>query len=266
MKNPILFTLLCVFSIFIYACSATKMVSKTNTTSQEKVEKVAENTSNTTVEKVEEKVTETIVKTTEEKATETIVETTEEKVAENTTETIAKTTEKKVATNETAKKGTEELVNVKNEVEAEAAAPRIGTEEAYAKITATYPDIDHAQELDKFLIALKTNVEAHKWGPVFGQCSPMHYKTQIMKAKISPSQYIAEILGLHNEGNNIKEGKKLGYEDLKRIKTISYDKIDFDGKIITVEGNTNLQDDTQLKINLLIEILDNQYHLTGALG
>ncbi len=243
MNYPILFIALLVGCLSLPACLATQEVKTTQSTATQKST------------------------TTDEKAAKASTETVEKGVAKETTEK----TEAVNLKDETAKAETETAVaEVKNEVaktaENAVEIPQIGETETYTKIAAVYADMNHPQELGKFLNTLKTNVEAHKWGPVFGQCSPMHYKTQIMTSKIAPPQYIAEILGLHSEGNSIKEGKKLGYEDLKRIKTLSYDTVDFDGKMITVTGNTTLQDDTELKINLLIEIIDNKYRLTGAVG
>ncbi len=113
--------------------------------------------------------------------------------------------------------------------------------------------------------AVESLVPAHEWKALLARCDPNHRKAQ-KQMGMSDAQYLAEILGLHRVGNNIKRGKRLTYADLGRIRRIVVKKFIWDGSRIAVSGTVELRGGGTLSLSLSIRKLGARYVLTGAMG
>ncbi len=139
---------------------------------------------------------------------------------------------------------------------------------AMDSLIAKYPAIDHQTKLMPFLEEVKQSVEEKNWASIFAKCSKDHYKTQVGKMKIAPTQYLAELFGLHMVDNSIANEKgKITYDELRRIQTFNYKSMAFNGNFITINGTALMDDGTEMKMNMMIQVvLNGDYKLTGAVG
>ncbi len=139
---------------------------------------------------------------------------------------------------------------------------------AMDSLVTKYPAIDHRTKLIPFLDQVKANVEQKDWGSIFAKCSKAHYKTQVVDMKISPTQYIAELFGLHRVDNSIANEKgKITYDELRTMQTINYQSIAFDGTIITIKGKALMEDGSEMDMEMMLKVdVNGEYKLTGAVG
>ncbi|MEA2029641.1 MAG: hypothetical protein U9N49_11785 [Campylobacterota bacterium] len=132
-----------------------------------------------------------------------------------------------------------------------------------------YRDILEDKELLSFIQEIKASVKSHNWSAFIGLCLEKHYKVQVGENQMSTVQYIAEAMGLHNQGNSIFEsGESLVdmkvLEKIEEIKILSikkhYNEVHLEGIVILKSGK-------KLKMNMeLLYDTQDGYMISGALG
>jgi len=130
-------------------------------------------------------------------------------------------------------------------------------------------DIMEDKGLLSFIQEIKSSVKNHNWSAFIGFCSPSHYKAQVGDTRMSTTQYIAEAMGLHNEGNSIFEAgeSKVDMKVLEKIKDIKILSIKKHYNEVTLKGIIILK--SGAKLNISIDVLYDQndgYMIGGALG
>ena len=112
---------------------------------------------------------------------------------------------------------------------------------------------------------VKAQAVAHDWKALLGRCEPGHRKTQ-KDIGMGDAQYIAEILGLHSAGNNIKRGKTVTFKDLGRIRTIKLETFAWSGAWVVVTGKVTLAGGKTLSLTMMIAETERGFYLSGAVG
>lgn len=139
---------------------------------------------------------------------------------------------------------------------------KVSYEVNYESLTGLHKDFKHKKQLPTFLAELKAAIEAHDWPSFFRKCSKQHYRNQVISLRINAPTYVANTLGINEKGNDITppRARKVEYDDINRIKTINYTKVDTSEQFITVKGNTILNNDSSLNILLNITIIDSSFY------
>lgn len=125
------------------------------------------------------------------------------------------------------------------------------------------------KELLSFMQEVKSSIKNHNWSAFIGLCSNEHYKAQVRDSQVSTTQYIAEALGLHTQGNNIFESddSKVDMKVLEKIEDIKFFSIKKHYNEITIKGIVVLKNGKKLNVELMgLYDQDNGYIITGALG
>jgi len=132
-----------------------------------------------------------------------------------------------------------------------------------------YRDIFEDKELLSYIQEIKATVKSHNWSAFIGLCLESHYKAQVGENRMSTVQYIAEAMGLHNQGNTIFEsGESLVdmkvLEKIEKIKILSikkhYNEVHLEGTVILKSGKK-----LKMSMELLYDTQDG-YMISGALG
>jgi hypothetical protein len=125
------------------------------------------------------------------------------------------------------------------------------------------------KELLSFLQEIKASIKNHNWSAFIGMCSSQHYKAQVGDTRMSTTQYIAEAIGVHNQGNNIFEAgeNKVDMKVLEKIQDLKFFSIKKHYNEIKINGEILLKSGKKLKVEI-IALYDTQdgYIITGALG
>jgi len=132
-----------------------------------------------------------------------------------------------------------------------------------------HQDILEDVELLSFLKELKSSIKNHNWSAFIGMCSNEHYQAQVNTMRMSTTQYIAEAIGVHNQGNNIFEAgeSKVDMKVLEKIKDIKFLSIQKHYNEITIKGELLLKNGQKLQIEIMgLYDTDDGYVISGALG
>ena len=120
--------------------------------------------------------------------------------------------------------------------------------------------------LRTFLLDVAGDVSRHDWEALVGRASPPHRYAQVDDMGMGLPQYAAELMGLHNVGNSIKQGEMVTWEDMDRLARIRFTEVDEDLGVLIVRGEALLLDGTALKIEIWVATLGGEHVLTGAVG
>jgi hypothetical protein len=120
--------------------------------------------------------------------------------------------------------------------------------------------------LKTFLLDVASELERHDWDAFVGHASPPHRYAQVDDMGMGLPQYAAELLGLHNVGNSIKQGEMVTWHDMDRIARVRFTEVDDDMGVLIIRGEALLHDGTTLKIELWVATLGGEHVLTGAVG
>ncbi len=122
------------------------------------------------------------------------------------------------------------------------------------------------EALQAFAAQIRTMVEAHAWTNFLDLCDAAHKDQQLGFGMDSP-QYIAEILGLHDQGNSIvEEGELIKSSHLDQIKIFEAKDLALGAEGATINGTVTLNDGRTLKISLVIIMTPKGLRLSGAVG
>ena len=120
---------------------------------------------------------------------------------------------------------------------------------------------------DRFIISLSKDIEKHDWQSFLAKCDSMQKTVQFYHSKKTQPQYIAEQLGIHEKDNSISDYRKeVSWDDLNKIKSIKISEWQEFVNSIEAFGILTLNDGRELKVKLVIVIINNKYYLTGAIG
>lgn len=120
--------------------------------------------------------------------------------------------------------------------------------------------------LRTFLLGIAGDVHRHDWDALVGRASPPHRNAQVDGMGMGLPQYAAELMGLHNVGNSIKQGEIVTWEDMNRLARIRFTEVDEDSGVLIVRGEALLLDGSTLKIEIWVGTLGGEHVLTGAVG
>jgi hypothetical protein len=120
--------------------------------------------------------------------------------------------------------------------------------------------------LDLFLREVETNLEAHAWDRVLSLADPEHRRVQVEEVGIPEPQYVAELLGLHREGNDIGRGEGVGWEELVRLPPVRLARVERREDGYTLRGTVLMADGEVLELEGWIVRRDGRFRLTGGVG
>ncbi len=133
-------------------------------------------------------------------------------------------------------------------------------------IAAIEDELEGDLMLRSFLLDVASELQGHQWEAFIGHASPPHRYAQVDDMGMGLPQYAAELLGLHNVGNSIKQGEMVTWDDMDRLARIRFTEVDDDMGVLIIRGEALLHDGTTLKIELWVATLGGEHVLTGAVG
>lgn len=128
-----------------------------------------------------------------------------------------------------------------------------------------------AEELQSFIVAVIHNVEVHDWKALLAQCDPAHYAEQHRRVKMNKGIYLAEIIGLHCEGNDFPPSQsRNAFKNLEMIRDLTVESMrEGENGNIMVSGDIEFSNGWErLKFQLLIRRDERagRFMLCGAVG
>lgn len=137
---------------------------------------------------------------------------------------------------------------------------------AACRSTPDPPPLTDDPELNAFVRQVAADLEAHDWQEIIGVADPDHYRIQVEEHGMPEPQYVAELLGLHRVGNDIKRGERVEWSDLERIEAVELHSLSRRVTRSTLAGTATLADGSTLSIRASVEQDGGDYVLTGGVG
>lgn len=129
----------------------------------------------------------------------------------------------------------------------------------------TQPTVRPATAL-QFVTDIREQIIAHDWTTLLDNCDPSHRSEQLRKLGMRKAQYVAEMLGLHNRGNNITRANQVEFADLERIVDVVITSLSDTQGNVTVRGHVKLKDGTTLVLSLSAHRTNGRLYLIAAVG
>jgi hypothetical protein len=128
------------------------------------------------------------------------------------------------------------------------------------------PRLSPDPRLNAFVQQIAADMETHTWRALLAVADPEHYRVQVTELGMSEAQYVAELLGLHDAGNDIGSGDGIRWEDLERIEHVELHGLDGTGDHYTLTGRVRLIGGETLRLRASVVRAGGAFQLTGAFG
>lgn len=134
---------------------------------------------------------------------------------------------------------------------------------ALASGCALLPESDHDRDrpddLNSFAEQFREDLLDHDWQRLLVSSDPDQYRARVVEGETSEPVYLAEVLGLHEAGNDIQEGEELDWDDLARITDVVLNPVDEETPPYRIDGVVTLRDGAQLRLSTEVRQIQGRY-------
>jgi hypothetical protein len=121
------------------------------------------------------------------------------------------------------------------------------------------------EDLGTFAQYVEEDLTAHAWQTLLSSSDPDHYQMRVVDGAVEEPVYLAELFGLHREGNDIQDGEELDWEDLDRIESASVAPANA-GPPSRLTGSVTLTGGETLEVEVGVREVQGRFVLAGADG
>lgn len=134
---------------------------------------------------------------------------------------------------------------------------------ALASGCALLPEPDHHRErpedLNSFAEQFRQDLLRHDWQLLLVSSDPDQYRARVVEGETPEPVYLAEVLGLHEAGNDIQEGEELDWNDLARITKVVLNPVDEETRPFRIAGVVTLKDGAQLRLSTEVRQIQGRF-------
>lgn len=118
------------------------------------------------------------------------------------------------------------------------------------------------EDVETFVRYVQEDIIAHAWQTLLSSSDPADYRRRVVEGGLEETVYLAELLGLRREGNDIQDGEELEWEDFDRIESASLAVAEDGGSRVT--GTVTLATGETLQVEFEVRQIRDRFVLAGT--